>query len=251
MKAILFLPQLLLFTTGFLAAQNDDVGPLQSLKAPVKLELAKKIVGEGEKRKSGVRITNTSGKNMKSFVVSVYYLDAGGEEQKSVPFTRSGFSGVNSVILARGKQHVMEVDSFFMEDDTASIDAILTEIEYSDGTSWPEVPETPAVRKDDEPVAAKMVGVLGKGVTRQPVIACYNFEDKEVVLVNFQIKYFDANGEELKSTGYGYFGDGAIKENGSACFAGGDPPPAGTVGVKVSLNQVRFADETEWKPSKD
>lgn len=146
---------------------------------------------------------------------------------------------------------VVKVDSFFMEDDTAKIDAALTEIEFTDGSMWPPAPETPAVRHGDDPVAAKMIGVIGEGPTRTPVVACYSFVEKEIVGFQYGIDYLDASGERIASANYGYFGDEALNAKGSACFAGGDAPPVGTVAVKVSMSVVRFKDETVWKPAKD
>lgn len=71
---------------GVLHAQDDDVGPLQSLVPPVKLEIAKEIVGEGDKRKSGVRLTNEGDKNIKAFVLTIFFLDGEAKSKKTFPF---------------------------------------------------------------------------------------------------------------------------------------------------------------------
>lgn len=239
---------------GVLTAQDVDVDPFQKLTPPVKLE-ATKIVGEGKGRKASLQLTNTGDKDIEGFVVTQFYLRADGSVGKDVrhPVSRL-ISGVPSNVLPKGQRYTVKIRSFFMKEDTAAVDGVISSLKFKDGTVWPPLPKTPAVRKNDEPVSAKMIGIVGEGVTKQPVVSCFNFGDKPITFVQYRIDYFDARSNKLGQTSFGATEDDPplIAAGSGKNFVGGNkPPPAGAVGAEVTVTRVVFADKTTWKPAKD
>ncbi|MFP6874726.1 MAG: hypothetical protein VCA55_14590 [Verrucomicrobiales bacterium] len=230
---------------------GPSTGPLTRLTPPVSVK-PHPIQGEGKKRKAGLEATNNSNKNISKLVLEMYYLKEDGSVGKSVPYTISGFFDNPKDVLGKGKSHLIDVDSFFMEDDTASVDGLVSQVEWDDGIVWPTWTGPAPKRKDDVPVAVKMIGVLGEGDRADPVVAVFNLGSKGISNVSYGIAYLDADGKTLDRTGYGYSGadDWLPAGKGTAISGGSSGPPQGTVDVKVTVNQVIFDDKTVWKPKK-
>ena len=226
-------------------------GPLTRLTCPVSVK-AHPIKGKGEEREGGLEVTNNGNRNVSTLVLNMYYLRGDGKVGKSVPHTSSGtFDGPKGV-LGQGKSHLIGVNSFFMEDETVSVDGEVTRVEWDDGTHWPTWTGPVPEREGDAPVVVKMIGILGEGEMIEPVVAVFNTGSKGVKNVNYGIVYLDAEGQVLGRAGYGYSraGNWLPGGKGTAICGASSGPPEGTVDAKVTIRQVSFDDDTLWTPSK-
>lgn len=206
---------------------------------------ATKISGKGDDREAELKVKNTSGKKVEELQVELLFLKEDGSVGKSVPHTASGLSGGRG--LANGKTTTINVNSFFMKDDTAAVDGVISSLKFSDGTSWPAVPEKAPAAEGNAPVGAVFLGLIGKGERGQPAVACHNHGDKEIKTVQYRIEYLDADGKVVNKTSYGYSSDRSIMDEDKGCvITGGDPPEKGAVKVKVSIFHVLFTDDTKW-----
>ena len=234
-----------------LAAEPEAAGALVRLTPPVSVRFSP-IQGEGKKRKAGMEVTNASDKTIAEVVVDVAFITKDGSVGRSVPHTESWTLGNPKGGLAKGDRKVITIKSVFMEDDTASVDGIVTSVLWKDGTSWPEWSGPAPKKEGDAPVVARFLGIVGEGNTAEPAVAVYNIGTKDISGVGYAISYRDAEGEHLVWDNYGYFGaeDWLPAGKSGGCTGGTSPPPKGAVSVEISLNQVRFADESMWQPKK-
>ena len=218
--------------------------------APPVTVKATAIKGKGKDRNAGLEVKNIGAKSIAAFVVQLQFLNADGSIGKDVPHTQSGFFGQSKTKLSRGKTYTIEVTSFFMQDDTASIDGVVTSVDFDDGTNWPAMPDTPPSQNGDDPVSAEMIGVVGSGKTSIPVIACYNYGGKPVKGILYRIEYLDAAGEVVGRTNYGHSGaEKPIMEQGKGkVMIGGESPAEGAVTAQVTVRSVTFMDDSRWKP---
>jgi len=227
------------------ASGEASGGSLAKLSPPASLK-TKPITGEGDDRKSEIEFTNESDKEVTGFMVDMLYLTADGTVGKSVPHTQSGSE------LRKGKSHTIDVTSFFMEDDTASLDARVAEITYDDNSTWPPAPDTPPARNGEEPVAAVVIGVIGEGDRSEPVTALHNYDEKHIKSISYRIDYLDENDGVVDKTSYGYAGgdDPILPSGKTIVISGGDGPPEGAVDARVNIYRLTFADESEWEAPK-
>jgi hypothetical protein len=241
------------FVKGQVAKGETEPAPgaLSRLVPPVSLK-AHPIQGEGKKRKAGLEVTNTSGKDISKIVMAMYFLKEDGSVDKEVPNTRSWSLGNRKGALGKGQSELIEVTSFFMEDDTASVDGIVSHVEWKDGTIWPDWTGSAPKKEGDAPVVTRMLGVLGEGNKAQPVVAVFNVSSKDIMNVTYGMVYLDAEGKAIGRSMYGYSGaEGWLPAGkGAGCSGCSNPPPKETVEIEVSLMQVIFEDESSWKPSK-
>ena len=228
-----------------------ETGPLTRLTPPVSVK-AHPIKGKGEKREGGLEVTNNGSRNISTLVLNMYYLRGDGKVGESVPHTSSGTFGGPKGVLGQGKSHLIGVNSFFMEEETVSVDGEVTRVEWDDGTGWPTWTGPVPEREGDAPVVVKMIGVLGEGQMIEPVVAVFNTGSKGIKNVNYGIAYLDAEGKILSRAGYGYSrsGNWLPVGKGTAICGASSGPPGGTVDVKVTIRQVSFDDDTLWKPKK-
>ena len=226
-------------------AARPATGHLTQLTPPVSL-VAHPIEGEGKERNAELVVTNDSDKEISSIVLTQFFLSQNGSIGSSVPHT-AGFS------IGEGESHTIKVSSFFMKDDTASVDAVVTRVEWKDGTMWPTWTGPAPGQEGDAPVVAKMIGVIGEGNRAHPVVALFNKSSKEVSFINYSLAFLDANGKKLGSGGQGYGGPpGWLPAGkGGACVGSSKVPPEGTVDVELKLKAVMFDDETHWMPDKE
>jgi len=132
------------------------------------------------------------------------------------------------------------------------VDGIVNHVEWKDGTVWPTWTGPAPKQEGDAPVVARLIGVLGEGDRTQPVVAVFNVSPKDIMNVTYNMTYLDAEGKTLDRAMYGYSGaDGWLPAGkGAGCSGCSNPPPEGTVDIKVTLSQVIFEDETGWRPAK-
>lgn len=226
-------------------AARPATGPLTQLTPPVSL-VAHPIEGEGKERKAELVVTNDSDKEISSIVLTQFFLRQNGSIGSSVPHT-SGFS------IGKGESKTINVSSFFMKDDTASVDAVVTRVEWKDGTMWPTWTGPAPGQEGNAPVVAKMIGVIGEGNRAQPVVALFNKSSKDVSFISYSLAFLDANGKKLGSGSQGYGGPpGWLPAGkGGACVGSSKAPPEGTADVELKLRAVMFDDESHWRPGKE
>ena len=218
--------------------------------APPVMVKATAIKGKGKDRNAGLEVKNIGTKSITSFVVQVQYLNADGGIGKDIPHTQSGFFGQSKTKLSRGKTYTIEVTSFFMQDDTASINGVVTSVDFDDRTNWPAMPDTPPSKNGDNPVSAKMIGVVGSGKTSIPAVACFNYGSKPIKGVQYRIEYLDAAGEVVNRTNYGHSNaEKPIMEKGKGkVMIGGESPAEEAVTAQVTIRSVTFMDGSRWSP---
>lgn len=223
-------------------ATRQAAGPLTQLTPPVSLE-AHPIEGEGKARKAELVVTNESDKEIAELVLTLFYLKQDGSVGKSSPYTYGISTGT-------GESNRIKISSFFMEDDTASVDGIVTGVEWRDGSKWPTWTGPPPKQEGDVPVVAKMIGVIGKGERARPAVALFNASSKDVSYINYSLEFLDANGKNLGWGGQVYGGPpGWLPAGkGGACVGSSKAPPEGTVDVELKVTAVVFDDETVWDP---
>ena len=182
----------------------------------------------------------------------MYFLKDGGQVAKRVPHTSSENFGGPRGSLGRGKSHPVKVNSFFMDDETASVNGEVIRVEWDDGTSWPTWPGPAPEHKGDAPVVAKMVGVIGEGEMLEPVVAVFNRSSRGVKNVNYSIAYLGAAGKVIGHAGYGYArpGNWLPAGQGTAICGASSGPPGGTLDARVTVREVIFENDTRWKPPK-
>lgn len=218
-------------------------GPLTQLTPPVSL-VAHPIEGEGKERKAKLVVTNESDKEISRIVLTQFYLKQDGSVGSSNP-NNIGFS------IGKGESHTIKVSSFFMKDDTASVDGVVTRVTWKDGTMWPTWTGPAPGQDGDAPVVAKMIGVIGEGDRALPVLALFNTSSKEVSFINYSLAFLDANGKKLGLGGQGYGGPpGWLPAGKGGACVGSTVTPEGTVDVELKLRAVMFDDETQWRTEK-
>lgn len=232
-------------------ANPGGVGSLAKLVPPASAK-GLPVTGAGDKRESGIEVTNTGDRAIKGLVVQMLYLKADGSVAKTVPHTQGSLHGLAGDKLKKGQTYTIKVTSFFMEDDTAGVGAVISEITFDDDGIWPAPPATPPARSGEDPVAAAVIGVIGDGDQSRPAVACHNFDAKPVKSVQYRIGYLDAGGKVLGSTSYGYIGgdDPILPAGECIVISGGDGPPEGATDAKATLTRVEFADGSKWSPAK-
>jgi hypothetical protein len=239
-----------LHSGAFAAGGPNDLEALQKLTPPVSVK-GGQITGAGDDRKAEVVIKNEGEKALRGVLVEMLLLRADGTVSSSVPHTQGGFysgSGGGSSTLGRGASFPLKIGSMFIKPDMVAVDGLVREITFEDKSTWPALPATPPQKINGEPVAAKMIGVLGSGDKAQPVVACFNYGTQSVQAVFYEIDYLDAAGKRLTSTNFGHTGSRPIMEVGAGIvFTGGGAPPAGTTSVRVRIGSVKFSDKSEWK----
>ena len=182
----------------------------------------------------------------------MHFVNEEGGIGRTVPHTESWTLGRPKGEFPKGESKLIKVGPFFMEEDTTSVDGIVSHVEWKDGTTWPSWSGPTPKQKDDIPVVVQFIGVVGEGESAQTVAAVFNVDSKAIGHVGYNIRYLNAAEETLGRAMYGYSGaDGWLPAGKSAgCTGSSSPPPAGTVKVKLSISQVIFEDETVWKPEK-
>ena len=230
---------------------GSSAGPLTRLTPPVSVK-SHPIQGEGKKRKAGLEVTNNSEKSISKIVVAMYFVKKDGSTGRSVPHTESWVLGNLKGAFPRGESKLIKVGSFFMEDNTASVDGIVSHVEWKDGTTWPTWTGPTPKEEGNAPIVTKFIGVVGEGDRSQTAVAVFNVTSKAIDNVTYNMIYLDAAGKTLGRAMYGYSGadDWLPAGKGAGCTGCSSPPPEGTVDVKVTLRQVIFEDETVWTPQK-
>ena len=220
----------------------------RTVACPLTIEVSP-MTGGGSERKADYALTNNGSKAVKGFDLRFFYLKSDGSVGDTSPFNCWGFGGSGDNGLQKGGKYTNQVNSFFMEDDTAGVDATVTGITFEDDTEWPEVPATPPQNGSD-PVAGLVVGVIGKGLCVEPLAACYNYDEREVKGVSYRILYLDADAKTVGETSYGIASDKPIIKKGSGIVvSGGNAPPPGAADAKVIITDVDFADGSKWQPA--
>lgn len=234
-----------------LAAEPEAAGVLAQLKPPVSVKF-NPIQGEGKKRKAGMEVTNDSDKTIAELVVDMAFIKEDGSVGRTVPYTESWTLGNPKAGLAKGDSKVIKIGSFFMEDDTAAVDGIVTRIQWKDGSVWPDWIGPAPKPEGDAPVVSKFLGFVGEGAMAQVALGIYNVGSKDIEGVMYSVSYQDAAGKHLGWSNYGYSGDETWLPAGKStgCVGSSSPPPEGTVKVEVNLTHVTFADESVWEPEK-
>lgn len=221
------------------------------LEPPVPLE-AQPIQGEGKKRKAEVKITNNSGKSIAEVVVDMFFLKEDGTVGKSVPHTESWTLGNPEGAWDKGENEIIELNSFFMEEDTASVEGVVTSIIWKDGTRWPDWTGPAPEKEGDAPVVVKFLGLVGEGELAQVAVAIYNVGTKDISGCGYSLTYRNAEGKAIGWSNYGYFGDEEWLPVGKSagCVGSTGLPPEETVDMEFEVSMVKFADESVWQPEK-
>lgn len=203
------------------------------------------VTGKGDDRESSIEVTNTGDRKIKRIIIRIHFLKPDGSVGKVHLGSHQG-EGKNMV--GKGKSETIDVTSFFMEDDTAGIDATVKRIIFEDDSEWPSLPAAPPAPDDEVPASAMVIGVIGEADRAVPVVACYNHSDKGVKRVQYRITYLDEQGKEVGRTSYGYGGPEPIMAAGEGFkVIGGDGPPEEAVAAEAHITSLRFADDSAWK----
>lgn len=88
------------------------------------------LTGEGDKRAGKMRMFNFSEKTVTKVQATLHYLDEGGQELDTFPWTQMG----PNMIEAKG--HKDAKVGAFLPEGTAKVTATIESIEYGDGESW-------------------------------------------------------------------------------------------------------------------
>lgn len=105
---------------------------------PVTVEFLEFTDSDPDFPKVRLGLTNHSNKDAADISATFYYLDASGAEMKDFPHTLQGEFGFDghAPAVKKGSKSKLEVTAFFMPEGTKSIRIEVTEIEFSDATTW-------------------------------------------------------------------------------------------------------------------
>lgn len=248
---VFLLETLLLISTALAADRTEDYEALSILSPPVSVK-GGLITGEGKDRNAELVVKNDSDSRISVIVLEMLFLRSDGSLSKSVPHTQGGFSGPDGGnTLDRGESYPLKVAGVFIKDEMTAVDGLVTKITFDDKSTWPSLPPTPPEKVTDEPVAVKVIGVLGAGDRARPVVGCFNYGSVGVKKIRYEVEYLDEGGKVLKKTSYGLSSNTPIMEAGAGkVISGGGGPPDETASARAIITSVNFADNSEWKRGK-
>ena len=231
-------------------ATGKAPGSLVQLTPPVSIK-PHPIKGEGHQRMAGLEVSNNTGKDIESVSVEMFFLNQEGEIGRSVPHKESWTLGNPEGSLAEGESKIINVFSAFMRKDTASVDGLVTQVTWKDGSIWPDWTGPAPKPAGDAPVVVKFLGVVGTDERAKTVVAAFNVGSKAIEHVGYSIAYLDSEGKSLGNAMHGESGpDEWLLAGKSAGLTGcTSPPPAGTAKVELSIGTVIFEDQSTWKPA--
>ena len=252
--ASILLAQTVYFNSNALSAEDKkETESLSQLTPPLSVK-GGLVTGEGKERDGELVVKNDGARSISAFVIDMLLLRTNGTVGDSILHTQSGIFGHNDAnTLASGERYAFKVGSIFVKNDISAVDGVVTKITFSDNATWPSMPSTPPEKKNGEPVAVKMIGVMGSGQLAVPVVALFNYGPKGVHEVHYNIEYLDSLGKVLKKTNYGSaesVGKTLMESGTGMVESGGDAPPDKTVAVRSSVTDVTFSDLSEWKQGK-
>ena len=172
-----------------------------------------------------------------------------GQLQKYSPAGGTVPHGAGGINLAEGESKTFDISEMFLNDQVGAVEALITEIEYTDGTNWPPMPTGLISDEDAEPVTIRMIGYVSSDSYSKAVLACGNNSPKPLKDIEVTIEYLDADGQELHSTSTGWGGDWQIAPGQGDVLCGGDGPPKHAVDAKVNIRRVEFTDDSTWEPA--
>ena len=205
------------------------------------------VKGSGDDRVASLRITNDSKKAVSKIDLELFrYLEDGSLEGTVGDRTFEK----RVTVLNPGESYDMELNSFFIKDNVESVDGMVQELTWKDGTKWP-VFEGPATDPEgDAPVSLRMKGIVRQGKIALPLIEFFNHSDKGVTALRYRLYYLDAAGNELskgRRTGRSNGNETMIPADEGIAFFGNEGPPDNSAGVRLSLHSADFADGSSWK----
>jgi hypothetical protein len=137
MRTHLGLLPLIVLVALAVGCSKKEADPDRNVKWPAKpgdgtplvLEFVK-MKGEGKEKRGVLRVFNFQDKDVKRVVMTLRYLDAGGKELKTFPWTV-----INQPVVEAKKTEQLEAGAFLPE-ATAKVEALLREVEFDGGGKW-------------------------------------------------------------------------------------------------------------------
>ena len=203
----------------------------------------------GDRSTAKVRVTNNDERTIDSVAFDLVRLDEDGQFQKYSPTGGTVPNGAGGINLVQGESKTFDIPKMFLNDQVGAVEALITEIEYTDGTSWPPMPTRLISDEGAEPVTIRMIGYVSSASYSKAVLACGNKSLKPLKDIEVTIEYLDASGQELHSTSIGWGGDWQIAPGQGDVLCGGDGPPKYAVDAKVKIRRIEFADDSTREPA--
>ena len=201
-------------------AVSKAPGTLVQLTPPLSIK-PHPIKGEGFKRMAGLEVTNNTGKDVAKVGVEMFFVNEEGDVGRAVPHTESWTLGNPEGSLAKGESKIITVYSSFMRKDTASVDGLVCQVTWKDGSIWPDWTGPAPKQEGDAPVVVKFLGVVGEGERARTVVAAFNVGSKPIEHVGYSIAYLDGEGKSLGNAMHGYSGpDGWLPAGKGAGLTG-------------------------------
>lgn len=227
---------------------DSPAGPFAGITPPVSSK-ALAVTGKGDDRKAGLECTNNSDKTISRLEVRIFLHGLDGTIKSAVPHTSDGMFGASGKKLKKGANFVIDLSSFWIKDDIASVSGIVTGLVWEDDTKWPAW-EGPAPKQEgDIPVSLVMKGILREGDIGLPLIECFNHSSKGIKSILYSVHFLDGEGKMLLKKRWGSSNrDGLVEAGEGIALVGFEGPPKGAVNMTLSLTDVTFDDDSKWTP---
>lgn len=118
------------------------------------------------------------------------------------------------------------------------MDAAAQRVRPVDGITWPEPPA------DGSPVVGQFLGIVNDDGDARVQLRLFNLAEKPVDLIEMELRYLGAQGQELKRFPWKIKADVSAQSHGK--YVVGAFLPAETSSAMAQVNTVVFADGTRW-----
>ena len=232
---------------SFLVAKDPLTNQMfHRLEAPAVVSWTR-VSRHGDRSTAKVRVTNLDERTIDSVAFKLVRIDEDGQFQDS-PTGGAIPHGAGGIHLVEGESKTFDISEMFLNGQVGAVEALITEIEYTNGTNWPPMPTGLIGDEGDEPVAIRMIGYVSSPSFSQAVLACRNNSLKPLQGIEVTIKYLDADGQNLHFTSTGWGGDWQIAPGQGDVLCGGDGPPKNAVDATVKIRSIEFTDESTSAP---
>lgn len=233
---------------SFLVAQNKLTNKAFNRLEPTAITSWTRVSRIGDHATAKVRVTNRDERTINSVAFELVRLDKDGQYRNS-PGLHAVPHGAGGLTLAKGESKTFDINEMFLRDQVGAVEALITEIEYTDGTKWPPMSSGLTGHESADPVIIRMIGYVSSDSYSEAVLACVNIGPKPLKEIDVTIEYLDANGQELDSSSTGWGGDWQIAPGQGDVLCGGDRPSKHAVDAKVKIRRVKFTDDSTWEPA--
>ncbi len=221
-------------------------GPLAPITPPVSVKTLA-VEGSGDDRAASLQITNDSEKAVSKLDLDYFlYLEDGSSEGTVGDRTFKD----RGKVLNPGESYEKELSSFFIKDNIKSVDGMVRELTWKDGTKWPVFKGPASDPEGGAPVSIAMKGIVRQGKIALPLIEFFNHSERGITALTYRLYYLDKAGNELsegRRTGRSNGNETMIPADGGIAFFGIEGPPENAVDVRLSLHSVEYTDGSSWK----